>query len=339
MFQPLAEIQTSIDDRPGRAANESRRRFLKFALSAAAAYRMDRFATVSHWDPSDTEMYVMPSDTRPPNTNGWLVAPGYGSIHGVHMAHQVHSNKGITGNAPIGAYVYGNSLVTPDQIKQRARRFAAANNLSKLNVYSHSMGGLIGLTGGLATGLPFRRIILNASPFDIDDADLSGAARVAATVSEITGYRGSLVSKYLATLYTRFHQHGVDNTEDFFNNFIVAGEQAWNGADPQCMGSQLVMLNSEPIRYQDYRHSIIPGITEVAYCMPQHPEDDMTVRVTQAADKWEEKLFGPLGVEMQRLSLPLPRDPTKAHANTEYAMAYTSDFIRTGRVLDHNPAP
>lgn len=326
---------TEVDSRPSDAAALSRRTFLKRAAAIATVALLDSTVTQEHWPATPTRLVTLPNSSGEPNYNAWLVAPGYGSVRGQLMARQVRRNDSIPDSAPVGAFVYGNEVVKMADLSDKAQRFARqqrlAQNAGSLSLYCHSMGGIIGLNAAKAVGLPVRDIILNGSPFDINDARMSAMAHAAAVTSEATGYRGSIVSKYIGAIYKRFADHGVDGLGDFVENFGVAGRQTWNGASPYCLASQLCILDNNPLEPTGYDEVLVPGFTRATYCMPHDPEGDQTVFDLQASAKYTD-FFAAHDIAMSITRLPVP-----AHANTVDAMEHTGAFLQ-GRFLNDDSA-
>lgn len=307
-----------------------------FALSGVVAvtawYKADETVTDQHWPDSPTWLYVLEGASHEPDGNGWLANPGFGSIHGVHMAHQVRSNHGISHAAPVGAYVYGNSEAHAPELKKQARNYAAQRKLGSLSMYCHSMGGVIGMNNAQAVGLPLHDVILNGSPYDIDDACNSIMAHFGAMAKDADpGFKGGVTLKYFGELYNRFTRYGSDGVLDFFRNFKYAAEDTWSSASPKMLSSQLQILKDYPLSPDVVDGIAQKGVTRVSYCMPRIPGADRTVHDLQAYFKYK-AMFGRHGIRVDQIYLP-----HLSHADTGDCMAHTGEWLKEGR-LHRDPA-
>lgn len=315
-------------------ANLSRRQVfaLSGALIAAACVKTDEIVTVDHWPDSPTWLYTLESIDTESDGNGWLANPGLGSIHGVQMAHQVRHNQGIPGSAPIGAYVYGNSAIDPLNLRRQARDFSLKQNLGSLSLYCHSMGGVSGLNNAQEVGLPLHDVILNGSPYDLDDACNSVMAHFGAAAKDADpSFNGGISLKYMGELYNQFHRYGSDGVIDFFMNFKHAAQDTWKSASPRMLGSQLQILKDCPLSPDLVDGIAQKGVTRVGYCMPRIPRADTTVHDLQAYFKYK-AMFGRHGIRVDQIYLP-----HLSHADTGDCMAHTGAWLKEGQ-LHRNPA-
>lgn len=285
----------------------SRRQFLGLAgLSAAnSLIEYDNAAMWNRWPPNNTTLSLVPgSEALLPAAEGWAVAPGFGIQDGRNIARQWAVN--LLGE-PVAGLGYPNTGIKLSGIRDKLDAYY--QTLDSMSVYLHSLGGLMVMSAMRGSRQPFKRIVLNCSPFDADDAKKINQALMVHQLHQWTGYEGGPVGAYVANATVDVYRKGGGN---LLSSLLNAVQQTRRQASPRLFVSEINLLcdtdlNQSP---RDFYRLIVSGYTQAVFCAPADLSADTTVKDSQAFGKWH-AWFDRHGVELGYL-----RVPHAGHADT-----------------------
>lgn len=287
--------------------NITRRRLFQVAIALAAWKTVSRLEDVimdNHFGVNDTSITVTPDGHIPkPQQNAGLASPGFIGDYGGYLVSKIRDADVYPSQSPIGYYTFSSHDVTEEDIAISARKFAHGIGAQSLDLHGVSLGAIVTHLGALGAGLPLRMNTMNGSPFDIEDARHSLAAKIVAKAAEWHLYSGELLGKYLVYLVNEFENNPDNN--GFWEHFTAAGTDTWEGVDPRMAGSQLVLLDKADMhnRADDFRGIITPD-THVLIIRDETPGSDPIVDDQKSADKWVD-FYGKFKAQVDVIALPV----------------------------------
>jgi hypothetical protein len=297
----------------------SRRHFLEFALAAGLVSSglvplANQVITDELWPPDQPQLKTLAYSERLLAKNdypeGWLTADGLGHQSSRDEAAQF-ARLALHNAQPMGYFDYANNYLTTESLAPLVSQYA--RQLGSLSVYGDSLGGPVVLEAARLARVPLRHIVLNCSPFDIDDAWQASEAQLVARLDPHGGFLGEVAYNLLGSSSYDIAKDGED-----------AIKETIYGIPPSLWTAQLALLTKLDIasNRKDYQqHGIITPDTKVLFCAPQNLQSDGLVNDAAAAQKYR-AFFQSFGATFDYVAMP-----KAGHADTLAAAQYAVRWL------------
>lgn len=315
-----SEFSSPFDSSIGFEPFQLSRRHLLLAGALAlgkVVVDADKGLTNHIWQDTDTELKILNGNlTYLYSDTGWLVVPGFGSRNGKGMAKHLSAALGV--DRPLAYFDYSTAGIDVVDLTRKITDYSLPFN--NISLYGHSMGGPSALHAMRRTKVPINRILLNCSPFDMEDARHGELAHPVAQLAKSMDFEGDFASTYLGTVKNDVSRRGLAS---IFKDVYSAVQETADGPSPKLLVNQLKLLDDIHL-FRNWRQfrPIINRNTQVLYASPLNPDHDRTVNTLQAYEKWSE-FFGNFKVEVQYLGVP-----DVEHANTPRTLIAAKPWLQ-----------
>jgi hypothetical protein len=219
---------------------------------------------------------LMLEAANPHAERSMITFSGLGSIAGRQQSGDMAP---LFPHLPPAHWEYSTDGFSIDALAQKLR--SSMPRLQQAGLNGHSMGGPSGLETIRRAGVPeLGPVVLHGSPFDIKDARSGRAAK-------IVNYARVPIGPGAKTLFSfvRAKLEGQPTGQAL----AQARTDAVTGCSPRLWVAQMRALQQFDLTRSRRQYADMTGSqTEVWYCMPEDPEQDLTIDTVQASQRYGE---------------------------------------------------
>ncbi len=302
----------------------SRRSFLAgFIVFAATYVAADQGLATFNWGERKTGVKMLPEHENLGSEDLWLVAPGLGVQSSFGIASTLRTSLEIAG--PVAYMDISDEGMSINALARHTNVLCKKRGVKRLKLFGNSMGILTGIQ--VANQLDVGNVdiaICDGSPYDMQDVRDETLTNFVKTFVE--RYPPGYVSKYIGEAINstiRDPNTNLDTLGQLKDAYRVTG----SGVAPQVWADQLVLLGNIDTRtYQEK----IKETVKSAYLLPDNPNNDKVVNVTQAHERYNETFYD----NMTLLSLDMSQHASPTEFPGQYNQAL-SKYL-TSITVQHN---
>lgn len=295
-FTSRAEYLNAPNPREERKT--SRREFIqRFGAAAVASYlAIDTFAGEALWEKSQPEIlkFHNPEAERLfPNTYT-LVIGGFGVPNDRMEGLASAVNTLLSDYGQVAYLENSDTGLDMDVIEAQTVRFIKANNIKRLRLYGHSMGGMVAtelaarLHKQVDIEIEIDAVILDCTPASYKDVKGDGQSGTLflETTDEVSMHLGPATQDLIQIGVALTHgQH------DILEVISHTTEKTLKGCSTKLLQDQARFLRQFDI--QKYRH-VFPDSVDFIHLRPEDYNSDPTINNKTAVSRWENGLRRPV---------------------------------------------
>jgi pimeloyl-ACP methyl ester carboxylesterase len=253
------------------------------AITVAGALLADRISGELRWSNSAATIDFL-NEPAGDTEDAWIFAPGLG-VQNSRLIAEVLEPSLDAPAAFIGLPHKNPSFLT---IGQEGARFTEQHGVRNLNVYAHSMGGI--LMAGMAPYLPehvkIKKILLDCAPLCMDDIP-AGDARLAKVIARAP-YSGGVLSSAIVAAVRHKGIPGSSVMNELGGRVRNALDRIGpnGGASATWKWYLRILDQADPEKLQNGLAPHLASDLRVGFLLPDNPPNDKTVLVEQAMGKW-----------------------------------------------------